>query len=96
MPLYFVEHTHAAETCPTLQPEMMAMLGKHVTQENADNFGIKILADIVHPGEHKMNMVLAAATQEPIDKFMQPFGMVGSVGVKQVSTCDQVVATGRC
>ena len=96
MPLYFVEHKHTAETCPTLQPEMMAMLGKHVTQENADTFGIKILADVVHPGEHKMNMVLAADTQERVDKFVQPFGMVGSVDVKQVSTCEQVVASARC
>jgi len=96
MPLYFVEHKHTLETCPTQQPQMMQMLGKHVSQANAATFGIKILADVVHPGEHKMNMVLEADSREPVEKFMQPFGMVGSVEIKQVSTCEQVVATGKC
>ena len=96
MPLYFVEHRHTAETCPTQQPEMMKMLGQHVTQGNADTYDIRILADVVHPGEHKMTMVLEAPSQELIDRFMQPFGMVGSVEVKEVTTCEQVVATAVC
>jgi len=96
MPVYFVEHKHTPETCPTQQPEMMKMLGQHVSQENASKFGITIKSDIVHPGEHRMNMVLVAASQAPIDDFMKPFSMVGSVEVKEVSTCDIVVATGRC
>ena len=28
MPLYFVEHHHTTQTCPTRQPEMMRMLWK--------------------------------------------------------------------
>ena len=39
---------------------MMRMLGTHVTQDTADKFGIKIHSDIVHPGEHRMMMVLEA------------------------------------
>ena len=96
MTLYFVEHQHSTETCPTRNPDMMRMLGQHVTQGNADTFSVKIHADVVHPGEHKMNMVLEADKRESIDKFMQPFGMVGSVDVKEVATCEQVVETGRC
>jgi hypothetical protein len=96
MPLYFVEHQHKAESCPTKEPQMMAMLGKHVTQQNADTFDIKIHADVVHPGEHRMNMVLEAPSQEPVDRFMQPFSMVGSVSVKEVTSCERVVATGQC
>lgn len=96
MPLFFVEHKHSAETCPTQNKEMMLMLGQHVSQETADQFGIKIHADVVHPGEHKMNMVLESATQESVEKYMQPFSMVGSVDVKLVTTCEQVVATAQC
>jgi len=96
MPLYFVEHRHTAETCPTRQPEMLQMLGKHVTQQNADNYGITIHADVVHPGEHWMNMVLAAPAQADVDRYMEPFKMVGTVSVKEVSTCEQVVATAKC
>jgi uncharacterized protein with GYD domain len=72
------------------------MLGQHVSQENAAKFGIKIISDVVHPGEHRMMMVLQADSQEPVDKFMQPFGMVGSVDVKEVVTCEQVVETATC
>ncbi len=96
MSLYFVEHRHTAETCPTRDRDMMLALGQHVTQENADTFGIKIHADVVHPGEHRMMMVLEADSQEPIDRFVQPFAMVGSVDVKEVSTCGEVVRTATC
>jgi hypothetical protein len=57
MALYLVEHQHSAETCPTKSADMMLMLGKHVTQMTADQFGIKIQADVVHPGEHRLLMV---------------------------------------
>ena len=96
MPLYLADHHHTAETCPTQQPEMMAMLGRHVSQENASKFGITIQSDVVVPGEHHLMMVLAAPSQEPVDKFMQPFSMVGTVQVTEVRTCEQVVATARC
>ncbi|MEX0750408.1 MAG: DUF3303 family protein [Dehalococcoidia bacterium] len=93
MPLYLTEHKHSAETCPTKNRDMMLMLGQHVTQETADKFGIKIHSDVVIPGEHHMMMVLEADSQKPIDEYMQPFSMVGSVDVKEVHTCEQVVAT---
>lgn len=96
MPLYFVEHRHTAETCPTKQPEMMQMLGKHVSQTNADTYDIKIQADVVHPGEHWMNMVLVAPDQSNVDRFMEPFKMVGTVNVKEVTTCEKVVETAKC
>jgi len=96
MPLYFVEHQHSAETCPTQNREMMMMLGKHVSQPNADTFGIRILSDVVHPGEHRLNMVLEADSQEPVEKFAQPFAMVGTVEVHEVHTCEQVVESSVC
>jgi uncharacterized protein with GYD domain len=96
MPLYFIEHRHTAETCPTKDRDMMLMLGDHVTQKTADTFGVKIHADVVHPGEHRMMMVLEAPAQEPIDNFLQPFSMVGTVDVKEVTTCEHVVETATC
>jgi uncharacterized protein with GYD domain len=96
MALYLTEHRHTAETCPTKNREMMLMLGQHVSQENADKFGIRILSDIVHPGEHWMNMVLEADDRSRIEEFMKPFGMVGSVSIKEVKTCEEVVASATC
>jgi len=96
MALFLVEHQHSADTCPTKNREMMLMLGKHVTQETADQFGVRIQADVVHPGEHRMMMVLEAPEQSKVDAYMQPFGKVGSVDVKEVVTCEQVVETATC
>lgn len=96
MALFFFEHTHTAETCPTQKPDLLRMLGAHVTPSNAGSMGITIHSDIVHPGEHRMMMVLEAASQKEIDKFTQPFGMVGTVAVKEVTTCEEVVATATC
>lgn len=96
MPLFLVEHRHTAETCPTKNREMMLMLGQHVTQASADQFGVKIHTDVVHPGEHRMMMVLEAKDQSPVDSYMAPFKQVGSVDVKEVTTCEQVVETATC
>ena len=96
MALYLIEHKHSAETCPTKNRDMMLMLGKHVSQMTADEFGVKIHADVVHPGEHRMMMVLEAESQEPVDSYMAPFTMVGTVDVKEVVTCEQVVETATC
>jgi uncharacterized protein with GYD domain len=96
MALFLIEHRHSADTCPTKNREMMLMLGKHVTQTTADDFGVKIHADVVHPGEHRMMMVLEAPDRDPIDNYMAPFKMVGTVDVKEVVTCEQVVETATC
>jgi|CXWL01.1.fsa_nt_gi uncharacterized protein with GYD domain len=96
MPLYFFEHTHTAETCPTQKPDLMRMLGAHVTPDNAGKMGIKIHSDIAHPGEHRMMMVLEADSRQPIDEFALPFEMVGTAQVKEVTTCEAVVASGEC
>ena len=96
MSLYFVKHQHTAETCPTQQPDMMKMLGMHVTQMTADKYGITIQSDVVFPREHRMNLVLLAPSEEKVKEYVAPFGMVGSVEVREVSTCDEVVATAKC
>lgn len=96
MALFLIEHRHSAATCPTKNREMMMMLGKHVTQPTADTFGVRIHADLVHPGEHRMMMVLEAATREPVENYMAPFKQVGTVDVKEVVTCEQVVETATC
>ncbi len=72
------------------------MLGAHVTRPSADKFGVRILADVVHPGEHRMNLVLEAPDRHAVDEFVQPFAMAGSVEVKEVTTCEQVVASAQC
>jgi hypothetical protein len=41
-------------------------------------------------------MIVDAADQETVDKFMAPFGMVGSVEVISARPCEEVVARKSC
>ena len=43
-----------------------------------------------------MMLVLEAPSQAAVDKYVEPFGMVGTVAVKEVTTCEQVVDTATC
>ena len=95
MTLYFVEHKHRDDTCPTRDKNMMTMLGQHVMQGTADKFGVRIHADVVHPGEHTMNLVLEAQSPDAVANFVLPFLHVGSVSIKPVTTCEEVVAQAR-
>lgn len=96
MALYFVEHQHREEVCPTGDVQMMMALGQHVTPENAAKFGVKIHSDIVLPGEHHLIMVLEADSPEKVTNFMLPFLQVGAVSFQQVKTCEEVVRTRKC
>jgi uncharacterized protein with GYD domain len=95
MPLYFVEHKHRDDTCPTQNEEMMAGLGQHVTQATADKYGVRIHSDVVHPGEHTLNLVLEADSPDKVASYMVPFMQVGSVMIKPVTTCEEVVRASR-
>jgi hypothetical protein len=90
MALYLVQHTHSAEKCPTKNPEMVKQLSAHVTDANAQKFGVKIRADWVNDDEHTVVLVLESDSKDKVEKFAQPFGMVGSVTVKEGATCADV------
>ncbi len=96
MSLYFVRHQHTAETCPARNPEMGAMLVNHLTQLNANKYGVVIQGDAVLDGQHTLVMIVNAEDPEQIQNFMQPFKMAGSVEVIPASTCDAVVARASC
>lgn len=90
MALYLVQHTHTAEKCPTKNPDLVRQLSSHVTPANASKFGVKILADWVNENEHSVVLVLEADSKEQATKFAQPFQMVGTVSIKEGTTCQEV------
>ncbi len=90
MPLYLVQHTHTPDTCPTKNLEMVRQLAAHVTQANADRYGVKILADWVYEPEHTVVLVLEADSPEKATGFALPFLNVGPITVRAGSTCEQV------
>jgi hypothetical protein len=90
MSLYMIEHHHTAESCPRNNPEMVRQLSNHVSQANADKFGVRVVADFVYEKEHTLNLVIEADNAEQAAKFAEPFGMVGTVTIKEGETCGDV------
>lgn len=90
MAVFLVQHQHPPASCPTQNPEMVRQLANHVTQANADRFGVKILADWVLETEHTVILVLEADSPEKVTNFALPFLQAGGITVKAGQTCDQV------
>lgn len=96
MPLYFVRHQHAAETCPAKNPEMGQLLLQHVDRKHARQFGVDILGDAVLDQQHTFVLIVEAEDKQYVEQFMQPFAMAGSVEITTASTCEEVVARQGC
>ncbi len=90
MPLYLIEHTHVAEQCPTKNLDMVRQLSNHVTQANADKYGVKILADWVNEPEHTVILILEADSPDKATNFALPFLNVGAITIRAGQTCEQV------
>jgi len=90
MPMYLVDHTHTAETCPTQNPDMVRQLAAHVTDEGAAKFGVKLLGDFVREQEHHVVLILEADSQDKVENFAQPFKNAGPVTIQSGGTCQDV------
>lgn len=64
--------------------------------ENAKGFGVKIKAEGVIDGKHTLYLIVEAANEQQVKKFMEPFAMAGSVEVMAASPCEVVVERGAC
>ncbi|OGO50825.1 MAG: hypothetical protein A2148_03930 [Chloroflexi bacterium RBG_16_68_14] len=93
MPMFLVEHTHPVDNCPTKNLDMVRQLASHVTQANADKYGVKILADFVREVDHTVILVLEADSPDKVTNFALPFLMTGTITVKPGETCEQVART---
>jgi hypothetical protein len=90
MALYLIEHRHTSQTCPTSNPEMVRALRAHVTPENAEKLGVKLVADWANEPDHHVVFVVDSPSQAAADRFAAPFGQVGTVEVTMGLTCEEV------
>ncbi len=96
MSLFVVRHSHSEETCPARDPRMGSMLQQHISAANAEKHGIKIQGEAVVNGAHTMYMIVDAADEEKVSRFMGPFAQAGSVEVMPASRCETVVGRQGC
>jgi DMSO/TMAO reductase YedYZ molybdopterin-dependent catalytic subunit len=96
MSLFIVRHEHEGERCPANDPYMGAMLLNHLSRPNVRRHGVEIQAEAVVRGEHALYMIIAAAAEDQVRRFLEPFAQIGTVEVFPASTCVGVVASGGC
>ncbi len=94
MPLYVVQHSHGADTCPAgdkeLAPQLLQLLAA------APQAGVTILAEAVVDGQHELNIIASAADAPTVERVMAPFAQMGSLTVREASHCERVVERGFC
>jgi DMSO/TMAO reductase YedYZ molybdopterin-dependent catalytic subunit len=96
MPLFVVRHQHTPESCPASDFQMGAMLLNHLSKPSVRRHGIQVHGEAVVGGEHTLYMIVDSPDLESVQKFMQPFGMVGTVDIYPSQSCVHVVASGGC
>ncbi len=96
MSLFVVRHQHAAERCPARDPQMGAMLLRHIAPENARSFGLNIHGEAVVDGAHTLYLIVDAPERGAVERFMQPFAQAGSVEILPASPCEAVVQRQGC
>jgi hypothetical protein len=96
MALFVIQHKHNAEKCPAGHPEMGPMLLKHVSPQNAQQFGVTVQGEAVLDGQHTFYLILSAADESNVREFMGPFAQAGSVEIWPASSCEQVVERAQC
>ena len=90
MPLFLIEHHHVEAKCPTKSPEFVKKLSAHVGDENTRRMGIKLLGDWVNDDDHHAVFIIEASDQSKAAEFSQPFGMIGSVTIREGTTCEEL------
>lgn len=96
MPLFIVVAKHSPETCPAGNPDMGKMLLSHIRQDSASKSGINIQATAGAESQHTLHLIMDAGDRQKVDEFMTPFPQMGTVEVTPGTTCEAIVARGRC
>jgi hypothetical protein len=96
MPLYFVRHRHAPETCPAKDPAMAQVLLQHLDRANARRYGIDLKAEAVLDAQHTLVLIAESEDVSFLQDYMAPFSQAGSVEILAASTCEAVVERQGC
>lgn len=94
MPLYVAQHEHLPESCPATGASGSLLLD-HVSAASAARFGVSIQAEALL-GAHCLLLVVEAADQTSVERFMAFFARFGSIKVLPAQSSESAVARGGC
>lgn len=95
MPLFLVQHSHAPERCPAATPEAARQFLEHISAAAAARYGVAIQAEAVLE-EHAIYLILEAASQEQVERFLAYFAPLGTVRVRPAFSGEEAVTRHGC
>jgi len=93
--LFVAQHRHFPEACPAL-PESGDRLLSHVSAATAARYGVTIEAEALIGAEHVLLLVVEAASQEAVERFLAALPCAGDLIVRPAFTAEEAVARGGC
>lgn len=95
MALFIVLHEHQPHDCPA-SPQSGLILSACISAAAAACYGVAIQAEAVISDAHRLVLVVEAAEQVQVERFMASLGRYGSVLVLPASSTEAAVARGSC
>lgn len=96
MSIFVVRHQHQAERCPASDFTAGAQLLNHLSRANAARHGVRIHGEAVLQGAHTLLLIVEAAGEHDLRRFLEPLEQAGSLDVEPAATCAKIVASGGC
>jgi hypothetical protein len=95
MPLFLAQHSHAPARCPAATPEAATQLLEHISAAAAAHYGVAIQAEAVLE-EHSIYLILEAASQEQVERYMAYFLSLGTVRVRPAVSGEEAATRHGC
>jgi len=89
---FLIESQHTAETCPAQSEQGIQMMADLVIgTEHATRSGVSVVERHVVLGKHRLLLLIEADDPASVERYAEPFRMVGSVTINPIGTCEAVM-----
>jgi hypothetical protein len=93
--LYVIQHRHSPDQCPASSASGPLLLSR-VSATAAARYGVTIEAEALIEGEHVLLLVVQAAGQEAVERFLAFLPGPGCLRVLPACSAEEAVQRGGC
>ena len=93
--LFVAQHRHPADQCPASSGSGQLLLSR-VSAAAAARYGVTIEAEALIDGEHLLLLVVQAASQEAVERFLAFLPGPGYLRVLPACSAEEAVQRGGC
>ena len=93
--LFVVQHRHPPDQCPA-SPGSGPLLLSRVSAAAAARYGVTIEAEALIDGEHLLLLVVQAASQEAVERFLAFLPGPGYLRILPACSAEEAVQRGGC